>query len=121
MTLGGQRSGGVEMMRLALTMAFVLMPVFKEAAAAKTMVRPDYIDYVCGIRGGQSKTYFRGPRKIAGACGRRRLWGEQHRIGRGTNRNHSRAISGRLTSGGDFSRSPQSTRGTACFGFCFDC
>ena len=46
------------MMRLALRMAFVLMPVFIEAAAAKTMVRPDYIDYVCGIRAGQSKTYF---------------------------------------------------------------
>ena len=46
------------MMRLALMMAFALMPVFKEAVAAKTMVRPDYIDYVCGIRGGQSKTYF---------------------------------------------------------------
>jgi|HubBroStandDraft_6_1064221.scaffolds.fasta_scaffold80729_4 hypothetical protein len=59
MTLGGvNEAEGVEMMRLALTMAFVLMPVFKEAAAAKTMVRPDYIDYVCGIRGGQSKTYF---------------------------------------------------------------
>ena len=46
------------MMRLALTIAFVLVPVFKEAAAAKTMIRPDYIDYVCGIRGGQPKTYF---------------------------------------------------------------
>ena len=49
---------GIEMTRLALTMAFVLMPIFEEAAAAKTMIRPDYIDYVCGIRGGLPKTYL---------------------------------------------------------------
>ena len=46
------------MMRVALTIAFVLMPVLKDAAAAKTMVRPDYIEYVCGIRDGQPKTYL---------------------------------------------------------------
>jgi hypothetical protein len=45
------------MMRLALTIAFVLVSVFEEAAA-KTMIRPGYIDYVCGISGGQSKTYL---------------------------------------------------------------
>jgi hypothetical protein len=39
---------------------------------------------------------MRGPRKIPVACSRRHLWGEQHRIGRGTNRNHSRANSGQL-------------------------
>ena len=54
----GAKAEGIEMMRLALTIAFVLVPVFKEAAAAKTMIRPDYIDYVCGISGGQSKTYL---------------------------------------------------------------
>jgi hypothetical protein len=60
MTLGGgvNEAEGSEMMRFALMMAFVLMPVFNEAAAGKTMIRPDYIDYVCGISGGQSKTYF---------------------------------------------------------------
>jgi hypothetical protein len=50
--------------------------------------------------------HCRGPRNIAGACSRRHLWGEQHRIGRGTNRNHSRANSKQLASGDDFSRSP---------------
>ena len=49
---------------------------------------------------------WRGPRNIAGASSRRHLWGEQHRIGKGTNRNHSRANSGQLTSGDNFSRSP---------------
>ena len=34
------------------------------------------------------------------------LWGEQHRIGRGTKRNHSLANSGPQTSSDNFSRSP---------------
>jgi hypothetical protein len=49
----------------------------------------------------------RGPRKIAVAGGRGRLWGERHRIETGTNRNHPRANSWYLTSGGNFPRSPQ--------------
>jgi hypothetical protein len=58
--LGGDVSEaeGIEMMRVALAMAFVLIPVLKDAAAAKTMIRPDYIDYVCGIKEGQPKTYL---------------------------------------------------------------
>jgi hypothetical protein len=46
------------MMRVALAMAFVLMPVLKEAGVAKQMSRPDYIDYVCGIKEEQPKTYL---------------------------------------------------------------
>jgi hypothetical protein len=46
------------MMRVALAMAFVLMPILKEAGIAKQMSRPDYIDYVCGIKEGQPKTYL---------------------------------------------------------------
>ena len=42
----------------------------------------------------KTRTNSRGPRKIAVAFSRRHLWGEQHRIGRGTNRNPSRANSG---------------------------
>ena len=47
-----------------------------------------------------------GPRKIAVAGNRGHLWGEQHRIETRTKRNHSRVNSGRLTIGGNFSRSP---------------
>jgi hypothetical protein len=46
------------MMRVALAMAFVLMLVLKEAGVAKQMSRPDYIDYVSGIKEGQPKTYL---------------------------------------------------------------
>jgi hypothetical protein len=60
MKLGGDVSEaeGSEMMRIALAMAFVSMPVLNEAGVAKQMARPDYIEYVCGIKGGQSKTYL---------------------------------------------------------------
>jgi hypothetical protein len=54
----GQRNGGMEMMRVSLAMGFILMPVLKDAGSAKQMVRPDYIEYVCGVRGGQAKTYL---------------------------------------------------------------
>src|ERR1035437_1435840 len=47
-----------------------------------------------------------GPRKIAVAGNRGHLWGEQHRIETRTKRNHSQVNSGRLTIGGNFSRSP---------------
>src|ERR1039457_4662726 len=47
-----------------------------------------------------------GPRKIAIADNRGHLWGEQHRIETRTKRNHSRVNSGRLTIGGNYSRSP---------------
>jgi hypothetical protein len=47
------------MMRVALAMAFaLLMPAADSAQAAKPNYRPDYIDYVCGIKGGQPKTYL---------------------------------------------------------------
>src|ERR1019366_10666546 len=49
----------------------------------------------------------RGPRKIAVAGDHGHLWGEQHRIETRTKRNHSRVNSGRLTIGGNYSRSPK--------------
>src|ERR1019366_5757821 len=51
-------------------------------------------------------TEIRGPRIIAVAGNRGHLWGEQHRIETRTKRNHSRVNSGRLTIGGNYSRSP---------------
>src|ERR1035437_708062 len=48
-----------------------------------------------------------GPRIIAVAGNRGHLWGEQHRIETRTKRNHSRVNSGRLTIGGNYSRSPE--------------
>src|SRR5450759_2282331 len=50
---------------------------------------------------------LRGPRIIAVAGNRGHLWGEQHRIKTRTKRNHSRVNSGRLTIGGNYSRSPK--------------
>jgi hypothetical protein len=38
-------------MRLVLAMTFALF-------AAKPNYRPDFIEYVCGIKAGQPKTYF---------------------------------------------------------------
>jgi hypothetical protein len=52
----------------------------------------------------------RGPRKIAIAGNRGHRWGEQHRIETRTKRNHSRVNSGRLTIGGNYSRSPIESR-----------
>jgi hypothetical protein len=50
---------GIEVMRVALAMAFAfLMPVVNSAQAVKPMFRPDYIEYVCGVKGGQLKTYL---------------------------------------------------------------
>jgi hypothetical protein len=47
------------MLRIAPAIAFaLLMPAADRAQAAKPISRPDYIDYVCGIRGGQPKTYL---------------------------------------------------------------
>ena len=47
------------MMRLVLAMTLALfMPVVDNAQAAKPIIRPDFIDYVCGMKGGQPKTYF---------------------------------------------------------------
>jgi hypothetical protein len=47
------------MMRVVLAMAFALvMPVVESAQAANPRFRPDYIEYVCGIKGGQPKTYL---------------------------------------------------------------
>src|ERR1035437_3295796 len=44
---------------------------------------------------------------MAVAGNRGHLWGEQHRIKTRTKRNHSRVNSGRLTIGGNYSRSPK--------------
>jgi hypothetical protein len=55
---------------------------------------------------GWNKSHTRGPRKIAVAGNRGHLLGEQHRIETRTKRNHPRINSGRLTIGGNFSRSP---------------
>jgi hypothetical protein len=85
--------------RRRLNKAFTI--VWKRAPA-HTAIR--YI--LQGLKPADVENVFRGPRKIPVACSRRRLWGEQRRIGRGTNRNHSRANSGQLTSGDNFSRSP---------------
>src|ERR1039458_4424259 len=52
-------------------------------------------------------TNDRGPRIIAVAGNRGRLWGEQHRIETRTKRNHSRVNSRCLTIGGNYSRSPE--------------
>jgi len=49
---------------------------------------------------------FRGPRIIAVAGNLGHLWGEQHRIETRTKPNHSWVNSGRLTIGGNYSRSP---------------
>jgi hypothetical protein len=47
------------MMRVALAMAFALLMLAADGAqAAKPIYRPDFIDYVCGIKGGQPKTYL---------------------------------------------------------------
>jgi hypothetical protein len=46
-------------MRIAVAVIFaVLMPIAESAQAGKLMHRTDYIDYVCGERAGQSKTYL---------------------------------------------------------------
>src|SRR5450756_1089899 len=50
--------------------------------------------------------HFRGPRIIAVAGNLGHLWGEQHRIETRTKPNHSWVNSGRLTIGGNYSRSP---------------
>ena len=49
---------------------------------------------------------LRGPRIIAVASNPEHLWSEQHGIKTRTKRNHSRTNSGRLTIGGNYSRSP---------------
>src|ERR1019366_1764563 len=49
---------------------------------------------------------LRGPRIIAVAGNFGDLWGEQHRIETRTKPNHSWVKSGRLTIGGNYSRSP---------------
>jgi hypothetical protein len=47
------------MMRLVLAMTFVLFTAAADnAQAAKPINRPDFIEYVCGIKAGQPKTYF---------------------------------------------------------------
>src|ERR1039457_6863942 len=53
-----------------------------------------------------SSTHYRGPRIIAVADNPEHLWSEQHGIKTRTKRNHSRTNSGRLTIGGNYSRSP---------------
>jgi hypothetical protein len=55
------------------------------------------------------RIYSRGPRIIAVAGNFGDLWGEQHRIETRTKPNHSWVKSGRLTIGGNYSRSPQVT------------
>src|ERR1019366_4640791 len=50
---------------------------------------------------------LRGPRIIAVAGNLGDLWGEQHGIETRTKPNHSWVNSGRLTIGGNYSRSPQ--------------
>ena len=50
--------------------------------------------------------YHRGPRIIAVAWNLGDLWGEQHGIETRTKPNHSWVNSGRLTIGGNYSRSP---------------
>jgi hypothetical protein len=52
------------------------------------------------------KIIYRGPRIIAVAGNFGDLWGEQHRIETRTKPNHSWVKSGRLTIGGNYSRSP---------------
>src|SRR5665811_1510832 len=52
------------------------------------------------------KLNYRGPRIIAVAGNPEHLWSEQHGIKTRTKRNHSRTNSGRLTIGGNYSRSP---------------
>jgi type III restriction enzyme len=59
--------------------------------------------WISGLEAFENK---REPRIIAVAGNRGRLWGEQHRIETRTKRNHSRVNSGRLTIGGNYSRSP---------------
>src|SRR5450756_2579289 len=51
--------------------------------------------------------HFRGPRIIAVAGNLGHLWSEQHRIETRTKPNHSWVNSGRLTIGGNYSRSPK--------------
>src|ERR1019366_4063723 len=51
-------------------------------------------------------THLWEPRIIAAAGNRGHLWGEQHGIETRTKRNHSWVNSGRLTIGGNYSRSP---------------
>jgi hypothetical protein len=47
------------MMRLVLPMTFAFfMPAVDCAQAAKPIYRPDYIEYVCGMKGGQPKSYL---------------------------------------------------------------
>src|SRR5450830_1795129 len=58
------------------------------------------------ITGPPPQVGYRGPRIIAVAGNRGHLWGEQHRIETRTKRIHSRVNSGRLTIGGNYSRSP---------------
>src|ERR1035437_1695267 len=65
----------------------------KRVAARRRVLKTGYI-------------VIRGPRIIAVAGNRGHLWGEQHRIETRTKRNHSRVNSGRLTIGGNYSRSP---------------
>jgi hypothetical protein len=55
---------------------------------------------------GRIESALREPRIIAAAGNRGHLWGEQHGIETRTKRNHSWVNSGRLTIGGNYSRSP---------------
>jgi hypothetical protein len=57
-------------------------------------------------RGFSFATYLWGPRIIAVAGNLGDLWGEQDRIETRTKPNHSWVNSGRLTIGGNYSRSP---------------
>src|ERR1035437_899975 len=54
----------------------------------------------------KGRMFSRGPRIIAVAGNPEHLWSEQHGIKTRTKRNHSRTNSGRLTIGGNYSRSP---------------
>jgi hypothetical protein len=42
---------------VGMTLA-LLMPITEGAQAARLMYRPDYIDYVCGIKAGRPTTYL---------------------------------------------------------------
>jgi hypothetical protein len=68
-------------------------------AIGHVQIVDDYIRYHASID-------VRGPRIIAVAGNPEHLWSEQHGIKTRTKRNHSRTNSGRLTIGGNYSRSP---------------
>ena len=69
----------------------------KRVAARRRVLKTGYI-------------VIRGPRIIAVAGNPEHLWSEQHGIKTRTKRNHSRTNSGRLTIGGNYSRSPLATK-----------